>query len=133
MNPLEERGEVTLPNGAVYKGMDEGQGLGQWKGEMRHGFGIQIWPDGAKYEGEWRNNKAHGKGKFYHVEGDVYDGEWVEDKVCSQSHCRRTVTECTHMPTEPSTKAPGKTICKMVSGSKHGKTRASMKGPTRKA
>ena len=81
MNPLEERSEVALPNGAVYKGRLGALRLGQWKGEQRHGFGIQIWPDGAKYEGQWRNNKAHGKGRFYHVEGDVYDGDWVEDKV----------------------------------------------------
>ena len=63
---LEERDEEILPNNAVYKG--------QWKGETKHGYGIQIWPDGAKYEGYWKNNKANGKGKFYHVEGDIYDG-----------------------------------------------------------
>lgn len=48
---------------------------------MRHGYGVQIWPDGAKYEGKWRNNKAHGKGKFWHADGDVFDGEWKEDKA----------------------------------------------------
>jgi hypothetical protein len=84
-NGLEDRPEVTLPNGAKYIGIYGSRGVGQWKGEMRHGFGIQTWPDGAKYEGQWRNNKAHGKGMFYHVEGDVYDGEWVEDKVSSQA------------------------------------------------
>ena len=48
---------------------------------MRHGYGIQVWPDGARYEGYWLNDKANGKGKFYHVEGDIYDGDWVDDKV----------------------------------------------------
>lgn len=48
---------------------------------MRDGYGIQSWPDGAKYEGDWLNNKAHGKGKFYHVDGDVFEGEWEYDKV----------------------------------------------------
>lgn len=43
--PLENREEYKFKNGAVYKG--------QWKGEVRHGFGIQIWPDGARYEGHW--------------------------------------------------------------------------------
>jgi hypothetical protein len=37
-------------------------------------IGIQIWPDGAKYEGYWRDNVAHGRGKFYHIDGDVYEG-----------------------------------------------------------
>ena len=43
-------------------------------GKTRHGYGVQIWPDGAKYEGNWRDGLQHGKGKFYHVDGDVYDG-----------------------------------------------------------
>jgi len=68
-----ENVNTSILNKANYKG--------QWKGEMRHGYGIQIWPDGAKYEGYWQNDKAHGKGKFYHAEGDVYEGDWVEDKV----------------------------------------------------
>ena len=45
---------------------------GEWKGNVRHGHGVQIWPDGAKYEGSWENGKANGKGKFIHVDGDIY-------------------------------------------------------------
>lgn len=56
---------------------------------MRDGYGVHIWPDGAKYEGffhklalickiycigEWKKNKAHGKGKFFHIDGDVFEG-----------------------------------------------------------
>ena len=41
--PVEERDAYTFKNGAVYKG--------QWKGTMRHGFGEQVWPDGARYVG----------------------------------------------------------------------------------
>lgn len=70
---LEFRPEHTFENGAIYKG--------QWNGNLRHGFGVQIWPDGAKYEGKWRNNKADGKGIFWHADGDVFDGEWREDKA----------------------------------------------------
>ena len=35
--------EYIYPNGSVYKG--------QMKAEERHGYGTQLWPDGAKYEG----------------------------------------------------------------------------------
>jgi hypothetical protein len=35
--------EIQLENGAVYKG--------EWKNGLRDGYGIQIWPDGSKYEG----------------------------------------------------------------------------------
>jgi hypothetical protein len=44
-------------------------------------MGVQVWPDGARYEGEWRENRAHGQGKFTHVDGDVYDGYWANDKA----------------------------------------------------
>lgn len=36
---------MRFKNGVVY--------TGEWKNENRHGFGVQIWPDGAKYEGFW--------------------------------------------------------------------------------
>ena len=69
MTGVEDRSEHTFKNGAKYKG--------QWKGEMRHGYGEQTWADGAKYAGDWRLNKAHGKGTFWHVTGDKYEGQWV--------------------------------------------------------
>ena len=68
---------LNLPfeNGSVYTGYLKGtEGL-------RHGPGVQIWPDNAKYEGEWKDNMAHGKGKFWHADGDIYCGEWKEDKA----------------------------------------------------
>ena len=43
--PLEFRDEYRFKNGAIYKG--------QWRGAARHGRGVQVWPDGARYEGEW--------------------------------------------------------------------------------
>ena len=46
---------------------------------MRHGPGVQVWPDNAKYEGEFKNDKANGKGKFTNAKGDIYDGEWAND------------------------------------------------------
>lgn len=38
--------DLAFENGAVYKGY--------LLNEMRHGPGVQTWPDGAKYEGEWQ-------------------------------------------------------------------------------
>ena len=70
---VEERDEYYFKNGAIYKG--------QWRGNVRHGFGVQTWPDGAKYEGYWKNNKAEGKGTFWHVDGDIYEGDWKDDKA----------------------------------------------------
>ena len=55
---------------------------GEWdkNKNVRHGRGIQIWPDGARYSGYWINDKACGKGKLVHSDGDIYMGEWSNDK-----------------------------------------------------
>jgi hypothetical protein len=42
--------------------------------QLKHGFGAQNWPDGAKYVGEWNLGKAEGKGCFYHTNGDIFMG-----------------------------------------------------------
>ncbi len=48
---------------------------------MRHGKGVQIWDDGAKYDGEWKFDQANGYGIFYYVDGDIYQGQWENDKA----------------------------------------------------
>lgn len=63
------RGPYELDNGSVYQG--------QWSREgLRQGRGIQIWPDGAKFEGYWKNDMANGRGRLIHADGDVYEGMW---------------------------------------------------------
>lgn len=65
----------VLENGAVYQGewlVDENQ---------KDGRGVQIWPDGSRYDGFWRDGMANGYGRLVHAEGDVYEGEWTEDKA----------------------------------------------------
>ena len=39
----EKRLRYTFKSGATYDG--------EWKGTVRDGYGIQVWPDGARYEG----------------------------------------------------------------------------------
>lgn len=83
---LEYQENYRFPNGAIYTGTfllstHTNVAIGQWKNGMRHGYGVQIWPDGAKYEGHWQNDQAHGKGKFWHADGDTFDGEWRADKA----------------------------------------------------
>jgi len=60
--------QYTFMTGAVYEG--------EWRGNARHGFGSQRWPEGAKYEGEWSMNVASGLGRFQHHDGDLYCGQW---------------------------------------------------------
>ena len=48
-----------------YKDVGEGKIYkGQWSKveNLRDGVGIQLWPDGTKYEGMWKKGKMSGKG-----------------------------------------------------------------------
>ena len=71
---VEVRSPAEFSNKVIY--------FGEWDKEknLRHGRGIQIWSDGAKFLGCWKNGKACGKGKLIHSDGDIYEGDWLNDK-----------------------------------------------------
>lgn len=48
---------------------------------MKHGFGSQTWPDGARYVGNWRLGQAFGLGQFFHTNGDIFEGNFQSDKA----------------------------------------------------
>lgn len=56
----ELRPAVQFLNGIIYSG--------EWNvsEETKDGRGIQVWPDGSKYEGYWKNNQANGQGRLVH-------------------------------------------------------------------
>eukprot|EP00434_Breviolum_minutum_P013368 symbB.v1.2.011778.t2/scaffold750.1/size323489/30 len=62
--------------GPAYIFEDGATYTGQWKGNMRHGYGVHVEADGSKYEGEWIEDKAHGEGRLEHSDGATYDGTW---------------------------------------------------------
>ncbi|CAG9320529.1 unnamed protein product [Blepharisma stoltei] len=69
-----KHGPAQIENGAIY--------TGEWNNDkQRHGYGVQVWPDGSKYEGYWMFDKANGKGRLTHGDGDVYEGDWKDDKA----------------------------------------------------
>jgi hypothetical protein len=78
--------ELTIPRVFINTYKDVGEGRlyrGQYNkrtGE-RDGLGIQVWPDGSRYEGMWRRDKANGRGRMTHANGDMYEGQWREDKA----------------------------------------------------
>jgi len=61
---IEEKEAVKFKNGVIYQG--------QWKGDVRWGYGVQVWPDGARYEGNWVNGKANGQGMFASTKVNLY-------------------------------------------------------------
>jgi len=65
--------ELIYSNGAVYRGQVKPvSGTPETEDLMgvRHGYGVQVWVDGAKYRGYWKDNRANGKGCFWHSDGD---------------------------------------------------------------
>jgi len=84
------------------------------EGKMRHGHGVQVWPDGAMYSGQWEDDKAKGEGRFEHVDGDVYKGQWLDDKAHGRGEYG--------MLTVPYTKVSGLTTSSMVSVPRCGQT-----------
>lgn len=62
--------------------------IGEWRDNVRAGYGTFFYPDGNKYEGQWENNKRQGHGtlwKLTNLPGDkyrrVYTGDWETDKM----------------------------------------------------
>ena len=49
--------------------------LGEWKGNFRHGFGVEKYKQHV-YEGEWQSNRKYGRGVFRWPDSDYYIGEW---------------------------------------------------------
>ena len=55
--------------------------IGSKLNNLKDGFGIQKWSNGAKYIGYYKNDKAHGLGKFL-TSDDTYEGEFLNDAAC---------------------------------------------------
>ena len=75
----------TTPNNNPYLGPylynKGGVYAGQYKNGLRHGHGVQIWPDGSYYEGQWENDVVNGEGRLVAFDGDFYEGQWSNGKT----------------------------------------------------
>lgn len=73
-NEVEYKTNYEVGDGASFTGQMK-KSLMDENGAMifiKHGKGVQIWPDGATYDGDWRDGMAEGVGTFNHANGDVY-------------------------------------------------------------
>ena len=71
-----KRSVVDIDEGVLYEG--EWVHSDQLPYGIRMGRGVQLWPDGSRYEGYWKDGKANGPGRLLHVNGDCYEGIWRE-------------------------------------------------------
>ena len=53
---------------------------GEWKTDMKNGFGTVCYSNGDKYVGLWKADTKNGKGICTYADNSTYDGEWVFDK-----------------------------------------------------
>jgi hypothetical protein len=49
--------------------------------KRKDGLGVQLYPDGARFEGQFVDGLFQGKGKMTQANGDVYIGQWQADKA----------------------------------------------------
>lgn len=70
--------------GHFIKGKREGLGVlvqgrsryeGEWKNNLRDGFGTQVYSYGAHYVGYWKADKHHGEGTLTEKDGTIYEGK----------------------------------------------------------
>lgn len=54
--------------------------FGQFVSDKRHGFGMLEWENGTWYTGTWKDDFIHGYGKCCSVDGE-YHGEWKEARM----------------------------------------------------
>ena len=52
---------------------------GNFKNDMKHGYGILKLSNGEKHIGSWSNDKKHGFGFFTDKLGNIRNGEWVDN------------------------------------------------------
>ena len=65
-----------------FLGETEGEYLGQWKDDQRHGQGTMLWPSGIRYEGRFAQDRRHHvTGKLFFQNGNVYEGGFVINKL----------------------------------------------------
>ena len=73
----------SLENNYIYDikkyGKDEYEG--EFKNNLKEGYGKYIYEDGNYYIGEWKNDLKHGKGIIYYKNNEIkYEGNFYEDK-----------------------------------------------------
>jgi len=65
-------GSYTFDTGHHYSG--------EWKKNLRDGYGVFTYPNGNKYKGTWKNNVFHGRGNMVFATGHKYYGRYNDGK-----------------------------------------------------
>ena len=56
---------------------------GNWKNGQRHGYGVQLFPNGARFTGNWKKNACEGFGRLDLIDGTFYEGNYSNNLMQS--------------------------------------------------
>lgn len=70
------KGTLTRNDGSLFSG--------EWRDDVKCGYGVQHYTNGTRYEGEWAKNRRHGKGVFFYGTGITISGTWKNDILTSE-------------------------------------------------
>lgn len=59
----------------------KGTYYGQWKDDLKSGYGEAVFPNGGSYRGEWKDGQIHGYGIKTDANGRKTCGIWVEGNL----------------------------------------------------
>ncbi|CAE7902112.1 PIP5K4 [Symbiodinium microadriaticum] len=59
---------------------------GEWAEDVQHGFGVEMWAGGARFEGQYRFGQKQGLGIYRWPDGSVYSGQWRNDTIGGYGH-----------------------------------------------
>ena len=76
-NKMHGKGEYVHIANDKFKGYYHS---GQYRNDIRQGFGRAKWSNGDQYSGQYSNGKSNGYGVFVYADGDKYEGEFKDDK-----------------------------------------------------
>lgn len=88
-------GRIIYPDGAFYEGtfkegIIHGYGkysyqnymyIGNWKNELKEGYGEEFYENGLNFKGYYSNDKKNGKGKLMWPNGRAYEGNFIDSVI----------------------------------------------------
>ena len=57
---------------------------GEFKNDMKNGYGIEQYSDGIIYQGYFKDNKKEGMGKLIMKNNSGYEGQFKKNKICGK-------------------------------------------------
>eukprot|EP00435_Cladocopium_sp_Y103_P027281 s1861_g6.t1 len=54
---------------------------GEWQEDLQHGYGVEMWEGGARYEGQFRFGQKSGYGVYHWPDGSTYAGRWRDNSI----------------------------------------------------